>query len=86
MSNTSESGFQWSTNQPVNYVINGEPWNSTEFAEVYMAVDDLWSTWDEQSPANFDEVTDSARDAYYNGTNFLGTYSTGMLRIGFLFE
>ena len=81
-----ESGYQWSTNQEVNYVINGEPWTSLENAGVVTAVDDLWHTWDEQSPENFDTTNDFARNAYYNGTNFLGTYSTGQLRIGFLFE
>ena len=82
----SESGYQWSTNQEVNYVINGEPWTSLENAGVVTAVDALWHTWDEQSPENFDSVNDFARNAYYNGTNFLGNYSTGQLRIGFLFE
>ena len=81
-----ESGYQWSTNQEVNYVINGEPWTSLENSGVVTAVDDLWHTWDEQSPENFDTVNDFARNAYYNGTNFLGNYSTGQLRIGFLFE
>ena len=81
-----ESGYQWSTNQEVNYVINGEPGTSLEDSVVVTAVDALWHTWDEQSPENFDTVNDFARNAYYNGTNFLGNYSTGQLRIGFLFE
>jgi len=81
-----ESGYQWSTNQEVNYVINGEPWDASENAGIYSAVDNLWSTWNEQSPENYDQVNDPVRSAYYNGTNFLGTYSTGMLRLGFLFE
>ena len=67
-------------------MINGEPWTSLENSGVVTAVDDLWHTWDEQSPENFDTVNDFARNAYYNGTNFLGNYSTGQLRIGFLFE
>jgi hypothetical protein len=81
-----ESGYQWSTNQEVNYVINGEPWDASENAGVYSAVDNLWNTWNDQSPENFDTASDFPRDAYFNGTNFLGTYSTGMLRVGFLFE
>ena len=32
-----ESGYQWSTNQEVNYVINGEPWTSLENAGVVTA-------------------------------------------------
>ena len=83
---TGGTGFQWNSATEVNYVINGEPWTSLENAGVVTAVDALWHTWDEQSPENFDTVNDFARNAYYNGTNFLGNYSTGQLRIGFLFE
>ena len=59
----------------------------------YIAADALWSDWSEQSPATQDAVIDPngfprdpARDAFFSGANFLGTYSTGMLRVGFLFE
>ena len=79
-------GYIWDTSGEVNYVINGQPWNSLEDEGVVTAVDQLWSDWNEQSPENLDDIGDDVRDAYYNGTNFLGTYSTGQLRIGFLFE
>ena len=99
------SGFQWNSATEVNYVINGEPWlgenvfssnnpnGGPEGQSYYIAADQLWSDWSEQSPATEDALVDpngfendSRRDAFFNGSNFLGTYSTGMLRIGYLFE
>ena len=47
MQNTAtESGYQWSTNQEVNYVINGEPWTLSRLCGDL--VDALWNTWDER--------------------------------------
>ena len=65
-------------------IINGEPWLPNE-QPFYEAVDALWSNWDEQSPAN-EDLAGQGREAFFNGSNFLGTYSTGMLRVGFLFN
>ena len=80
-----ESGYQWSTNQEVNYVINGEPWTSLENAGVVTAVDALCALGTSSSrELRHRERLRAERD--YNGTNFLGNYSTGQLRIGFLFE
>ena len=98
-------GFQWNSATEVNYVINGEPWlgenvftsnnslGGPEGQSYYIAADQLWSDWSEQSPATEDAAVgpggiggDDPRDAFFNGSNFLGTYSTGMLRIGYLFE
>ena len=59
---------------------------SSRLKAAYIAADALWSDWVEQSPATQDALIDSPRDAFFNGSNFLGTYSTGMLRIGYLFE
>ena len=105
--NTVEGGnYLWSTSTEVNYVINGEPWitDNVFFSQgsvggdiynqaAYIAVDDLWSDWSEQSPQTLDQAVkpngipgDAPRDGFFSGSNFLGTYSTGMLRIGFLFE
>ena len=81
-----EDGYIWDTSGDVNYVINGQPWTSQEDEGVVTAVDQLWSDWNEQSPENLDNIADDVRDAYYNGTTFFGNYSTGQLRIGFLFE
>ena len=36
----------------------------------------------DHNPSDFDEVSDSARNAYFNGSNYFGMYSTGMLRPG----
>mgnify|MGYP002877759999 FL=1 len=94
---TGGTGFQWNSATDVNYIINGEPWlgdgvNSVNLnggpadQAAYIAADGLWSDWVEQSPATQDALIDSPRDAFFNGSNFLGTYTTGMLRIGFLFE
>ena len=94
---TSGTGFQWNSATDVNYIINGEPWLGDGVNSVnpnggpadqaaYIAADGLWSDWVEQSPATQDALIDSPRDAFFNGSNFLGTYTTGMLRIGFLFE
>ena len=94
---TGGTGFQWNSATEVNYVINGEPWLGDGVSSVnpnggpadeaaYIAADALWSDWVEQSPATQDALIDSPRDAFFNGSNFLGTYSTGMLRIGYLFE
>jgi len=94
---TGGTGFQWNSATDVNYIINGEPWLGDGVNSVnpnggpadeaaYIAADDLWSDWVEQSPATQDALNDSPRDAFFSGSNFLGTYSTGMLRIGFLFE
>lgn len=96
------SGYQWNSATEVNYTINSQPWlgdgvysANTGLADeaFYLASDDLWSDWSEQSPSNQDQEVrpngipgDDPRDAFFNGSNFLGTYSTGMLRIGFLFE
>ena len=52
----------------------------------YMAADNLWHDWNEQGPTNQDADDSDPRDALFAGSNFLGTYSTGMLRVGFLFE
>ena len=91
----SSGGYQWSSNTPVDYVINSEPWldggaasGSSSLAPqgAYIAADALWNDWSEQGPTNQDAVSDQARDALFAGSNFLGTYSTGMLRVGFLFE
>lgn len=94
---TGGTGFQWNSATDVNYIINGEPWLGDGVNSVnpnggpadqaaYIAADGLWSDWVEQSPATQDALIDSPRDAFFNGSNFLGTYTTGMLRIGFLFE
>ena len=94
---TGGTGFQWNSATEVNYVINGEPWLGDGVFSVnpnggpadeaaYIAADALWSDWVEQSPATQDALIDSPRDAFFSGSNFLGTYSTGMLRIGYLFE
>ena len=94
---TGGTGFQWNSATEVNYVINGEPWLGDGVSSVnpnggpadqaaYIAADALWSDWVEQSPATQDALIDSPRDAFFSGSNFLGTYSTGMLRIGYLFE
>ena len=80
----SDGNYQWSSATPVEYIINGEPWLPNE-QPFYEAVDALWSNWDEQSPAN-EDLAGQGRDAFFNGANFLGTYSTGMLRVGFLFN
>jgi hypothetical protein len=100
--NTVEGGnYQWSSATEVNFVINGEPWLGDGVGSVnsfggpqdqaaYIAADNLWNDWSEQSPQTLDQTEDvtpdDARDAFFSGSNFLGTYSTGMLRIGFLFE
>ena len=94
---TGGTGFQWNSATEVNYVINGQPWLGDGVSSVnpnggpadqaaYIAADALWSDWVEQSPATQDALIDSPRDAFFSGSNFLGTYSTGMLRIGYLFE
>jgi len=94
---TGGTGFQWNSATEVNYVINGQPWLGDGVTSVnpnggpadqaaYIAADALWSDWVEQSPATQDALIDSPRDAFFSGSNFLGTYSTGMLRIGYLFE
>ena len=94
---TGGTGFQWNSATDVNYIINGEPWLGDGVNSVnpnggpadqaaYIAADGLWSDWVEQSPATQDALIDSPRDAFFNGSNFLGTYTTGMLRIGFLFD
>ena len=94
---TGGTGFQWNSATEVNYVINGEPWLGDGVFSVnpdlgpsdqaaYIAADALWSDWVEQSPATQDALINGPRDAFFNGSNFLGTYSTGMLRIGYLFE
>ena len=80
----SDGNYQWSSATPVEYIINGEPWLPNE-QPFYEAVDALWSNWDEQSPAN-EDLAGQGREAFFNGSNFLGTYSTGMLRVGFLFN
>ena len=89
------TGWQWTTNTHVDYVINSETWldggaasGSSSLAPqgAYIAADALWNDWSEQGPTNQDAEGDPARDALFAGSNFLGTYSTGMLRIGFLFE
>ena len=94
---TGGTGFQWNSATEVEYVINGQPWLGDGVSSVnpnggpadqaaYIAADALWSDWVEQSPATQDALIDSPRDAFFSGSNFLGTYSTGMLRIGYLFE
>jgi hypothetical protein len=65
--------------------LTGEVLGPQEFI-AYEAADALWNDWSEQSPATQDSNYDAPRDAFFSGSNFLGTYSTGMLRIGFLFE
>ena len=80
----SDGNYQWSSATPVEYIINGEPWLPNQ-QPLYEAVDALWSNWDEQSPAN-EDLAGQGREAFFNGSNFLGTYSTGMLRVGFLFN
>ena len=68
----------------VNFVINGDPavagWEAAVSAQ-----DALWSDWSAQSPANNDRPADF-KDAFRAGDSFLGTYSTGMLRLGFLID
>jgi hypothetical protein len=94
---TGGSGFQWNSATEVNYVINGEPWLGDGVSSTnplggpadqaaYIAADALWNDWAEQSPATQDALLDSPRDAFFSGSNFLGTYTTGMLRIGYLFS
>lgn len=77
-------GYQWSTATPVEYIINGEPWLPGNQA-AYEAADNLWNDWSSQESVGLDENGDN-QDAFFNGSNFLGTYSTGMLRVGFLFN
>ena len=84
--NTLDGGnneYQWSTATPVEYIINGEPWLPGGQA-LYQAVDDLWYDWSSQEEVGLDQG--DQQDAFFNGSNFLGTYSTGMLRVGFLFN
>ena len=91
-----QGGYTWSSNTPVNIEIVGEPWigdglasnalNGPSSQGAYIAADNLWHDWLEQSQETFDTAADPARDAFRAGANFLGTYSTGMLRIGYLFE
>ena len=81
----SDGNYQWSSATPVEYIINGEPWLPGN-QPLYEAVDNLWADWSIQSPDTEDSLIDDARSAYFNGSNFLGTYSTGMLRVGFLFN
>ena len=76
----------WDNGQAVNYTINGEPWNSQQDYGLVEALDALWSDWTDQQSDDFDTVGDSARNAYFNGSNYFGMYSTGMLRLGFLFN
>ena len=94
---TGGTGFQWNSATEVNYVINGEPWLGDGVSSsnplggpadqaAYIAADALWNDWVEQSPATQDALLDAPRDAFFSGSNFLGTYSTGMLRLGFLFD
>lgn len=68
----------------VNFEISGEP-GVSGWQNAVSAADDLWSDWSAQSPANNDRP-DNARNAYGAGGSFLGTYSTGMLRLGFLID
>ena len=77
-------GYQWSTATPVEYIINGEPWLPGNQA-AYEAADELWYDWSSQESVGLDENGDT-QAAFFNGSNFLGTYSTGMLRVGFLFN
>ena len=81
----SDGNYQWSSATPVEYIINGEPWLPGN-QPLYEAVDNLWADWTSQSPDTEDSLFDDPRAAYFNGSNFLGTYSTGMLRVGFLFN
>ena len=76
----------WDNGQAVNYTINGEPWNSQQDYGLVEAIDALWSDWGDQQSSDFDEVNDDPRNAYFNGSNYFGMYSTGMLRLGFLFN
>jgi hypothetical protein len=68
----------------VNFVINGAP-DTEGWEGAATAVDALWSDWDAQSPADNDRPSDP-KSAYESGSSFFRTYSTGMLRIGFLID
>ena len=73
--------ISWIVDSPVDFTFNGEPdpaWNGI--------VNELWSDWSGQSPLNNDRADDPTRDLFRNSGSFLGTYSTGMLRIGFLID
>ena len=85
--------YQWVSDTPVDYTINSDPWigdgaSSDALAPqgAYLAADNLWSDWNDQGPDNLDNLASPARDALFSGANSLGTYSTGMLRVGFLFN
>ena len=76
-----EGERSWNANRAVDYTFNGEPdpaWNGV--------VDELWADWRGQSPGNADRPEDDTRELFRNSGSFLGTYSTGMLRIGFLID